>query len=186
MAHAAPPPPMGGIPPPLYYHGMNYPLPPNHHIWGHNLKHPRECNSSYHINSRLGPKKQKTTKKHKPKNTAKKRQKNSGVAVFWLGPRAAPAGGPLACACIKAGPKHLKTAAHRRASFSAHLQPIHLRQLGCLPGAPGIAICPIARHRGRRPLGRLWCLGPLGPNPRARPVQKTKKTYQKNKGAKTW
>ena len=54
MAHAGPP-PMAGIPPPLIYQNMNYPLPVNHHIWGHNIRHPRECHSSYHINSRPMP-----------------------------------------------------------------------------------------------------------------------------------
>ena len=54
MANAAPP--MGGIPPPMYYQGMNYPIPPNHHLWGPNIKHPRECQTSYHIPSRPMPK----------------------------------------------------------------------------------------------------------------------------------
>ena len=49
------PPPMGAIPPPVHYPGMNYALPPNHHAWGHIIKHPRECLSSYHIPSRPMP-----------------------------------------------------------------------------------------------------------------------------------
>ena len=55
MAHAGPPPPMAGIPPPMIYQNMNYPLPVNHPIWGHNIRHPRECQSSYHVNSRPMP-----------------------------------------------------------------------------------------------------------------------------------
>ena len=51
MAHpgaAGGAPPMAGIPP-LIYQNMNYPLPPNHPTWGHNIRHPRECQSSYHV-----------------------------------------------------------------------------------------------------------------------------------------
>ena len=47
---------MGSIPPPMYYQGMKYPIPPNHHLWGPNIKHPRECQTSYHIPSRPMPK----------------------------------------------------------------------------------------------------------------------------------
>ena len=53
MANAVPP--MGAIPPPVYYRGMNYQIPPNHHIWGHNEIHPRECKSTIHIPSRPMP-----------------------------------------------------------------------------------------------------------------------------------
>ena len=55
MANAVPP-PMGAIHPPLYYQNMNYQLPPNHHVWGHNFRHPRECLTSYHVPSRPMPK----------------------------------------------------------------------------------------------------------------------------------
>ena len=58
MAHpgaAGGAPPMAGIPPPMIYQNMNYPLPPNHPTWGHNIRHPRECQSSYHVPSRPMP-----------------------------------------------------------------------------------------------------------------------------------
>ena len=46
---------MAGIPPPMIFQNMNYPLPVNHPAWGHNIRHPRECQSSYHVNSRPMP-----------------------------------------------------------------------------------------------------------------------------------
>ena len=131
--------------------------------------------------------KTKNNKKTQTQKHGKKTAKKQRGGCFLVGPKGCASRGPAGLCVHKSWTQAPQNGCPSACQF---LRPsaAHPSSPAGLPArCPGHSDMPHCQAPGTAPTWQaVWCLGPLGPNPRARPVQKTKKTYQKNKGAKTW